>query len=336
MPRASSDTMLYLARGDVSQAAGSSFEPFVEAVTAALVAHCRGATCQPLKPYLRPPGSEDPYDRLIAMPAYVDGATQAIGLKWIGSKRLAPGSRGRERASALIVLNDPETHRPTAVMEGGLISGKRTAAVTVAAARRLARPGVEAISVVGCGFIGRLHALALAEAFPAVRIHLYDSHPGAVAGLLAEMGERGVDARGCSSVEEAVKSASVVAACTAASAPTIEAGWFAKGAFLSNVSLIDAMPELYLQADKLVVDDWEQGNRPGKILNDLVSSGRLKREDVHGELGEVLDESLEGRSDPQERILLNPMGLAIEDVACGAFVYRQAIEKGLGRWLPLM
>jgi N-[(2S)-2-amino-2-carboxyethyl]-L-glutamate dehydrogenase len=331
------DSLLYLTRNDIEGAVGSSFGSFIDTVTEALIAHSRGATCQPLKPYLRPPGSENPYDRLIAMPAYVDGESPAIGLKWIGSKQLVPGSRQRERASALIVLNDPETHRPTAIMEGGLISGRRTAAVTVAAARHLARSDAEAVAIVGCGFIGSLHAYALAEDFPAAAtIYLYDSDPDAMTKLLLELRERGVDVRSCSSAEEAVKSAPIVAACTVASTPTIQDGWLAEGSFLCNVSLVDATPQVYLRTDKFIVDDWEQSNRPGKIVNDLVSSGQFSRTDLHAELGDVLDGSCEGRSGSRERIVLNPMGLAVEDVACGAFVYRRALERGLGRWLPLM
>ncbi len=332
-----SNSLLYLSRADIERAVGSSFQPFVDSVTKALIAHSRGATCQPLKPYLRRPGSENPYDRLIAMPAYIDEGSQAIGLKWIGSKQLGLGSGQRERASALIVLNDPDTHRPMAIMEGGLISGKRTAAVTVAAARHLARSDAEAVAIIGCGFIGSLHAYALVEAFPAASpIYLYDSDPDAMAKLVSGLKERGVDARSCLSAEEAVKSASIVAACTVASTPTIQDGWLAEGSLLCNVSLVDATPQVYLQTDKLIVDDWEQANRAGKIVNDLVASGELSRARLHGELGDVLDGSCEGRSDSRERIVLNPMGLAIEDVACGALVYRQALDRGLGRWLPLM
>ena len=61
------------------------------------------------------------------------------GIKWIGSKHDNPSARGIPRASAVIVLNDPETHFPVAIMEGGEISGMRTAGVTVLACEYLAR-----------------------------------------------------------------------------------------------------------------------------------------------------------------------------------------------------
>ena len=75
------------------------------------------------------------------MPGYVGGQNEMAGIKWIGSKHDNPSAAGIPRASAVIVLNDPETHFPIAIMEGGEISGMRTAGVSVLAAEYLARPG---------------------------------------------------------------------------------------------------------------------------------------------------------------------------------------------------
>ena len=108
----------------------------------AFALHARRETVQPLKPYLRWRPDGHIADRIIAMPAYVGGDRPVAGLKWIGSKHDNPARAGLERASALIVLNDPDTHYPVAVMEGALISAARTAAVTAVAARHLALAGV--------------------------------------------------------------------------------------------------------------------------------------------------------------------------------------------------
>lgn len=331
--------ILYLNRRDVRAAMGSSIRGYVEALRSALALHAEGRTAQPLKPYLRWRERGHIADRIIAMPGYVGGTQEMAGIKWIGSKHDNPSERGIPRASAVIVLNDPETHFPVAIMEGGEISGMRTAGVTVLAAEYLARPGFRSVALVGCGFIGRLHALGLLESFPAIeQVHLYDQDPAAARALAEELGQLEGERPTvvvAETAEEAVRRGELVVPCTVTARPYIELEWLMPGAFVSNISIMDVKPEVYLGVDKLLVDDWEQANRERKTINQLVLAGRLQESDLHAELGDVVRGHKPGRESPDERILLNPMGMAIEDVACAATVYRTAREQGTGTWLTL-
>lgn len=328
--------ILYLNRRDVRAAMGSSIRGYVEALRSALALHAEGKTAQPLKPYLRWRRRGHIADRIIAMPGYVGGPNEMAGIKWIGSKHDNPTERGIPRASAVIVLNDPETHFPVAIMEGGEISGMRTAGVTVLASEYLARPGFQSVALVGCGFIGRLHALGLLESFPAIeRIFLHDRDRRAAAALAEELGREGLRIAVCETAEEAVCRGELVVPCTVTARPYIELDWLMPGAFVSNISIMDVKPDVYLGVDKLLVDDWEQANRERKTINQLVLAGRLRQSDLHAELGEVVRGHKPGRTSPDERILLNPMGMAIEDVACAAAVYRTARQQGAGTWLTL-
>ncbi len=338
-PGTSAGDILYLTRRDVRAAMGDSIRGYVEALRTALALHAEGRTAQPLKPYLRWRRGGHIADRIIAMPGYVGGEQAMAGIKWIGSKHDNPRARNIPRASAVIVLNDPETHFPVAIMEGGEISGMRTAGVTVLACEYLARLGFQSVALVGCGFIGRLHALGLLESFPAIeRIHLYDQDPRAAQALADEvkgLGREGVTVVVSPSAEDAVCRGEVVVPCTVTDKPYIELDWLMPGAFVSNISIMDVEPEVYLGVDKLIVDDWEQANRERKTINQLVLAGKLKQSDLHAELGDVVRGIKPGRESPDERIMLNPMGMAIEDVACAAAVYRTAREQGAGQWLTL-
>jgi len=331
--------ILYLTRRDVRAAMGDSIRGYVEALRTALALHAEGRTAQPLKPYLRWRRGGHIADRIIAMPGYVGGQNAMAGIKWIGSKHDNPKARNIPRASAVIVLNDPDTHFPVAIMEGGEISGMRTAGVTVLACEYLARLGFRSVALVGCGFIGRLHALGLLESFPAIeRIHLYDQDSRAAQTLAEELkglGREGLMVAVSTSAEDAVCRGEVVVPCTVTAKPYIELDWLMPGVFVSNISIMDVKPEVYLGVDKLIVDDWEQANRERKTINQLVLAGKLKQSDLHAELGDVVRGIKPGRETPDERILLNPMGMAIEDVACAAAVYRTAREQGAGQWLTL-
>jgi N-[(2S)-2-amino-2-carboxyethyl]-L-glutamate dehydrogenase len=328
--------VLWLSRADVRAAMGGSCRAYVEALRSALALHAEGKTAQPLKPYLRWRENGHIADRIIAMPGYVGGETAMAGIKWIGSKHDNPSMRGIERASAVIVLNDPETHYPVAIMEGGEVSGQRTAGVSVLACEYLAREGFSSVALIGCGFIGRLHALGLLESFGSIaELFLYDLEEGSARRLAEELSARGVSVSVCGSAEEAVRSGELVVPCTVTDTPYIRMDWIAPGTFVSNISIMDVEPEVYLGVDKLLVDDWEQANREKKTINTLVLEGKLSREQLHAELGDVVRGARPGRETPDERIMLNPMGMAIEDVACAAAVYRQARERGIGTWLTL-
>jgi ornithine cyclodeaminase len=314
----------------------------MRALERALIAHAQGMTAQPLKPYLRARGKDGHIaDRIIAMPAHVGGGDHdpgVSGLKWIGSKHDNPERVGRERASAVIVLNDPETNYPVAILEGALISAWRTAAVTALAATRLARPRFADVALVGCGVIGTAVATALLQQFDHVEgIHLHDARPEAakaLAGKIAELAP-GVAVTVAATAEDAVRAGEVVVPCTVTDRPYIGFEWLRRGAFLSNVSIMDAGKDVFLGADKVVVDDWEQSNRERKVLHQLVGEGRFSREQLHAELGEILAGRRPGREDDDEIIVLNPMGMAVEDIACAAEVHRRALAVGAGVWVDL-
>jgi ornithine cyclodeaminase len=329
--------MLYLRKEDIRRLGGDSPGIYIDAVGRALTCHAEGDFVQPLKPYLRVDGAGGHVaDRIIAMPAHI-GSPPTSGLKWIGSKHDNPARRGLERASALIILNDPETNYPVAVMEGGLISGMRTAAVTALAARHLARDRFRSVACVGCGTIARMQLMTLLEQFASVEtLHLFDLEAAAANSLAEEISAPyPVSVRRAASAEEAVRKGEVVVTCTVTDRPYVEFDWLRRGVFVSNVSIMDVKKGVYLKVDKLVVDDWDQSNREKKILHQLVQEGRLTREQLHAELGEIIVGRKPGRESEDERILLNPMGMAIEDIACARALYDRALSAGVGTWLEL-
>ncbi|WP_339275889.1 2,3-diaminopropionate biosynthesis protein SbnB [Paenibacillus sp. FSL W8-0426] len=332
-------SLLYLNKQDIIDLQGLQSEPYVKAVTRALELHARKDTVQPLKPYLRV-NEETGHiaDRIIAMPAYVGGDIAISGLKWIGSKHDNPQKRQKERASALIILNDPESNYPVAVMEGSIISGMRTAAVTVIGARHLAKEGFRVVSVIGCGVIAKMQAMSLLEQFSSIReLHLFDLNADTARSLADEISSRfgDVDVQVAVSSEQAVRKAEVLVTATVASAPHIPYEWLSKGTFVSNISIMDLHKDAFVQADKVVVDDWDQSNREKKIINQLVLEGRFSREQLHAELGEILIGAKPGREHDDEIIVLNPMGMAIEDISSAAEMYARAVEQGKGTRLWL-
>lgn len=330
--------ILYLSRSDLMGLGGSRSDLYMQAITEGLCLHAQGKYVQPLKPYLRWAGAEHIADRIISMPGYLGGERPVAGMKWVGSRHQNPGLHKLERASALTILNNPDTNYPMAVMEGGLISGMRTAAVTAVAARHLAREGFASVAIIGCGPIGRMQLSTLLEQFPSiVSVHLFDLQADAVRSLVDEFVAdfEPVEFHIAASAEAAVRAAEVVVPCTVTDRPYIPFEWLRSGAFVSNVSIMDIHKEVFLQVDKVVVDDWDQCNREKKVINQLVLEGRFSREQLHAELGEIVTGRRPGREADQEIILLNPMGMAIDDLACANAFYQRALSVGVGTWLSL-
>lgn len=331
--------MLYLNRSDIEQAGGNHSTVYVNALTEALKAHANQDFVQPLKPYLRANGTEGHIaDRIIAMPSHIGGQDPVSGIKWIGSKHDNPSERKIERASGVIILNDPETNYPIAVMEASLISSMRTAAVSVIAAQKLAKQGFEALTIIGCGLIGDRQLQSMLEQFDHIKqVYVFDQFEKASANFIEKWAESRPDIHfvQATTAKEAVENGEVVITCTVTDKPYIEYDWIQKGTFISNISIMDIKKDVFTQADKVLVDDWSQANREKKTINQLVLEGRFSREALHAELGELLTGAKPGRENDDEIILLNPMGMAIEDISSAYYIYKEAKQQQIGTTLSL-
>lgn len=331
--------LLYLNRTDVAQAGGDHSDVYVAALSEALTAHAKQDFVQPLKPYLRAQGKEGHIaDRIIAMPSHIGGQDPVSGIKWIGSKHDNPAKRQLERASGVIILNDPETNYPIAVMEASLISSMRTAAVSVIAAQHLAKEGFTDLTIIGCGLIGDRQLQSMLEQFDHIQqVYVYDQFPEASDKFVNKWAAAYPDVNfvQASTAREAVEHAEVLITCTVTDQPYIEYEWLQKGVFISNISIMDIQKEVFVQADKVIVDDWSQANREKKTLNQLVLEGCFSEDALHAELGQLLTGDKPGREHDDEIILLNPMGMAIEDISSAYHIYKRAQQQQIGTTLNL-
>jgi len=134
-----------------------------------------------------------------------------------------------------------------------------------------------------------------------------------------------------------VRGADIVVEATRLERPEIlvHESWLGPGALLVTYGWVMAIdPALPFRADKLVVDDWAQCQQGGQ-LHPLISSGALRREHVHAEIGEIVHGTHVGRADPAERIIFWHRGFAISDIVLGAWIHAQAEAKGVGTMLTL-
>ena len=319
--------ILYLSRADV-EATGVTMREVIDALAVAFGEHGRGRTEMPPKP-----GIHTMPDAFIhAMPAFIP-AMHAAGLKWVGGYPTNQ-ARGLPYITGLLILNDDETGFPLAVMDCTWITAMRTGAASALSARYLARPESSTVGILGCGVQGRTNLEALSVLFPVGDVLAYDNHPGVAERYAEEMGAMlGLKVTAVREPREAVSGRDmVVTAGPILHTPhaTIKAGWLDAGAFASLVDYDSFWDGAALQeVDKFCTDDVPQ-------LEYYRSIGYFQSiPPIHASLGELVTGQKPGRETATERTIGCNLGLALDDMATAPIIYRRAMERGIGTWLPL-
>jgi len=320
--------LLYLSQEDVVSV-GLTMAEIIEVLEVAFSEKGRGNTEMPPKPGIHP-GGEDNF--IHAMPAYIP-ALHAAGVKWVSG---FPGNqkKGLPYITGLLILNDPETGIPVSVMDCVWITAVRTGAATALSARHLARPESSVVGVLGCGVQGRTNVEALNTLFPVKRVMAYDVNTEAVRGYADEIASRlNLEVIPVGTPREAVTGCDiVVTAGPILKTPhaTIQAGWLDEGAFASLVDFDSYWhPHAMQAAAKFCTDDTPQ-------LRQYQQMGYFQNiPEIHADLGELVIGKKPGRETAAERTLTANLGLAIDDMAVAPIIFRKAVEKELGTWLPL-
>ena len=329
--------------------AAAGIDP-VAVVRDALVLHAKGATTLPDEAYLPWHTERGAFARSLALPGAVWGDRPAVGLKMINSSLENP-DRGLPRAQGLTFLFDPDTARPTAMMEAAWLSATRTAAYTVLSVRLLAAPGVDRIGVLGCGALASAHLRMLAAELPGAQVAVYDLDPARARALAREWADpaSGLQVRAVEDPRSAVDGAGLVVCTTTTTTGYIAHDWLAPGALVAHVSLDDVLPEVVARADLLVVDDGElvaaddrrivgRLDRSGDVTGpggQHVAGTPVAGRRVDAGLAEIVAGTHPGRRAEDDIVLSNPFGMGVLDVAMAAAVRDVAERDGIGTLLRM-
>jgi len=215
---------------------------------------------------------------------------------------------------ALIVLNDPQTGAPLAVLDGRLITEMRTAAVSAAATKLLAPKDATVLAILGSGVQARSHleALQLVRNFQEIRVW---SQTKAHADAFAkEVGAKVMSA------EEAVRGADVVVTVTSSKTPVVKGAWLKPGCHINAVGACRhdwrELDDDAMQNSVVFVDSREAAM---KESGDVILSG-VK---IYAELGEAFAQKTPNRAN--ETTIFKSLGMAVEDVTSALLVYREAV-----------
>lgn len=241
---------------------------------------------------------------------------------------------GQLDCARYVMLSDPHTGEPLAIVDEHWSYAIRSAAAAVLACKWLGPKNPKVLGLVGVGTMATnaLDCLLTLYAFDEIRC---TSRHRETREAFAEKWSRklGIPVTPKGSVEEVVRGADIAVGSTTSTEVVSHETWLKPGATFISLARREFDPEGWAKVDKVVIDSWEF-NILQKDFKRMIESGQFSRDQLHGEIHDVVSGAKPGREREDERILIHTTGLVSQDIAIGHFLYSRALETGRGLPLP--
>ena len=262
--------------------------------------------------------------------AYVGGDMNAEGIASSASCVQNPDKFGLPYAVGLQIINDMTTGVPLAVMERSRLTELVTPAFSAVGAKYLANDGPQSIGIIGCGNQGKTHLQAFAELFDIEAVTAFDVQAEVLDRYVAEMAaDTGLPIAPAESAEQAIRAADIAAIAINPCKPIVKYDWIKPGAVIIALSGFGCeldRDDIYPRIDAVVT---------GSAENLALLQARTDIKSAL-QLAEIVAAGETCRRDESERIVFVHSGMAVNHVAAGQLVYRQATQRGLGTEIEML
>ncbi|MYA16620.1 MAG: ornithine cyclodeaminase family protein [Gammaproteobacteria bacterium] len=268
-----------------------------------------------------------PEATLLVMPAW-----NRTGLGGVKIVNVNPGNAtmGMPALSASYLVFDVRTGQHLAILDGGEITSRRTAAASALAASYLARADARRLLVVGAGRV----ASNLADAFRAVRpieeVAVWNIHGGTAERLAERLNDEGYRARVAQDLEAAAACADIVSCATLATEPLIAGAWLRPGLHLDLIgSFRPGMREAdddAVRRARVYIDTGGALEESGDLI-EPIRTGALTAARIAGDLSALCGGSATGRANEQEITLFKSTGSALADLAAATLAHRTLADR---------
>jgi alanine dehydrogenase len=233
-----------------------------------------------------------------------------------------------------IVLSDPQSGEPLAIVDEHWSYAIRSTAAAVLACKWVGPKHPKILGLVGIGTMGTNALRCLATMYEFEEIRCTSRRPQTRQAFAQQWSkELGVAVVAKDTVEEVVRGADLVVGGTTSPDVVSREPWLKPGCTFISLARRELDPAGCSKLDKVVIDSWEF-NMLQRDFRRTVEQGLFSRQQLHAEIHELVAGTKKGRERDDERILIHTTGLVSQDVALAHFLYRNAREKGLGIWLP--
>jgi len=250
--------------------------------------------------------------------------------------------RGLDNHQAMVVLVEPATGVPRAIIDGNFITAIRTSAAGAIGLKQLARTDVRTALIVGTGVQAEAQARALAWWQPGIEIMVSepldtDGQP-MVQAFCARLEGRGICCRVAGVLEEAAGAADVIVTTTPARKPVIHRDWLSPGVHVNAMGSDTAGKQEHqidtLRDSLVIVDDWPQASRLGECQH-AVAAGLFTDEQHPHSIGDIIAGKAPGRTSTSQMTLFDATGLALQDLAAAELAASLADQRQAGTIIQL-
>ena len=290
-------------------------------------------------PFKNMPLDEGDDRRFMAMPAYIGGSIDLMGMKWYGSNS-ANREKGLPRSILTVMLNDKDTGAPLALMSANLLSAYRTGAIPGVGAKYLARKDSKVLGICGPGVMGKTSLAAILATCPHIEEIKVKGRGRKSLDAFVEYAKKEYPdiktIRSVDTVEELIKDSDVISFANSGNTdpstyPYVKGEWIKKGALIIGLSCFELDADFMAKNCRLVVDNtqlyeaWAEefpypsfgaNNIIGSKFTDMIHDGIIEKEDMY-DLGDIIFEKRKGRESDDQIIVFSVGGMPVEDVAWG-------------------
>ncbi|MBB3526910.1 ornithine cyclodeaminase family protein [Rhizobium sp. BK456] len=245
-----------------------------------------------------------------------------------------PTEHGVPNSMGTILLFDARSCALICIMDGSLITGIRTGAAGAVSVKALARKNAKTIASIGTGNQARMQIRAINEILKIEKIHAWDSTLETGCKYKADIErELGIPVIIADSKKEAVEQADILVTTTRGTGSLVEVDWVKPGTHIVAIGTDqrgkqELDPELFRNA-KIIVDSLSQCTEKGETWHPL-NKNIIAKDDIHGEIGEVLLGRKPGRESDDEITIFDSTGMAIQDNTTASKIYRNALANNVG------
>jgi ornithine cyclodeaminase len=240
----------------------------------------------------------------------------------------ANAARGLPGVIGCLVLFDGQTGQTIAVLDGGVLTARRTAAASALAADYLSRPDAHALTIVGAGRLAPELARAHATVRPIEQVTIWARSPDKAAKIAATLSAEGFRAEAARSLQPAVETADIVSCATRATEPLVHGAWLRPGAHLDLIgSFTPTMRETddtAMRRARIFVDTREGALAEAGEIIQGIASGVMVAADIVGDLAGLCRGVVVGRTRQDEVTLFKSVGTALEDLVAAELAFERA------------
>jgi len=266
------------------------------------------------------PGGADA--TLLLMPAWQVGRYCGIKIVTVFPSN---GQAGLPSVMGNYLLLSARNGQPLALIDGRMLTLKRTAAASALAAKYLSRPDSDKLLMVGTGALAPHLILAHASVRPIRELVVWGRDAEKARTLAANFDGRRLRARAETDLAKAVAWADTISCATLSHAPLVQGAWLKAG---QHVDLVGGFTPAMREADddaiaraRVYVDTYGGAVKEAGDIVAPLANGTLLEAQIAGDLAELAQGRAAGRSFYNQITLFKSVGTALEDLAAAELVY---------------